>query len=486
MDSPDAITLSVRVRTIANAPSADAVFAALYANTVPVVWLDSSAGDDPLSRFSFIAAVADPLSSVIGYRSQRRELEIVGRTGRTAMRQSLFDFLKTALARERVVDTDLPFPFRGGLVGYLGYELKGECDGQYVHASELPDAYLLHVHRFLAFDHRTATCFAVAVGDAGDEDRWLDDTATAVRGARVPDVDGHASGPEDVRFVLDQPGEAYVARVAQALENIRAGDSYQVCLTNRIRAPFDGDPHALYRLLRRRNPAPFSAFIRAPEFAILQTSPERFLHIDAAGAVEARPVKGTIRRSPDPAEDLRLIDELRGSDKNRAEHLMIVDVLRNDLGRVARFGSVRVPELMSVETRATVHHIVSSVRAFLADGHDAIDCIRAAFPGGSMTGAPKIRTMEILDALETSARGVYSGALGYLSIDGTVDLSIVIRTAVVANGEISMGVGGGIVATSDPHEEFDEAMLKGAALMQAIRDYRASQTPQRHAAGATR
>lgn len=484
-DSPETVTLPVRFRTIADAPATEVVFAAIYAGNIPAVWLDSNAGDDPLSRFSFMADAADPLSSVIRYRSKARELDMIGYQHRSTVRQSLFDFLKTARTRERVVDTALPFPFRGGFIGYLGYELKGECDGQYVHASELPDAYFLHVHRFLAFDHHTGTCFAVAVGDTGGEERWLDATAAAVRAAQVQESHRDDSQPERVRFVLDQPREAYVERVELALEEIRAGDSYQVCLTNRIRAPFTGDARALYSLLRRRNPAPFSAFVQAGDFSILQTSPERFLSLDPDGEIEARPIKGTIRRSPDPGEDLRLADELSRSDKNRAEHLMIVDVLRNDLGRVAAFGSVRVPELMAIETRATVHHIVSSVRASLTEEHDAIDCIRAAFPGGSMTGAPKIRTMEIIDRLETSPRGVYSGALGYLSLDGAVDLSIVIRTAVVTNGSLAIGVGGGVVATSDPQDEFDEAILKGAALMRALREHEDRPAPHANVATAT-
>jgi para-aminobenzoate synthetase len=484
VDSPDTSALPVRFRTIPDPPAPDVVFAAIYADRVPVAWLDSNAPGDPLSRFSFMADVADPLSSAVRYRSQARELDVLGHGRHSTRRQSVFDFLKAERAREHAADADLPFSFRGGFLGYLGYELKGECDGQYVHASDLPDAFFLHVHRFLAFDHETATCFAVAVGNAGDEDQWLDDMAAAVRAARRRT---HASRPRasDVRFTLDHTREAYVDRVANALEEIRAGESYQVCLSNRIRTPFVGDTHELYGLMRRHNPAPFSAFMRTSDFSILQTSPERFLSIDAAGTVEARPIKGTIRRSPDPVDDRRLADALSRSDKNRAEHLMIVDVLRNDLGRVARFGSVRVPELMTIETRATVHHIVSSVRASLAEEYDAIDCIRAAFPGGSMTGAPKLRTMEIIDRLETSARGAYSGALGYLSIDGTVDLSIVIRTAVVANGSISIGVGGGVVATSDPQDEFDEAMLKGAALTQAVLEYERNDAPAPHVAVAT-
>ena len=475
VNSIDTATLPVRYRTIPDALEAEAVFAALYADKRPVVWLDSNAVGDPLSRFSFMADIADPLSYVVRYRSQARELEVVRASGCSVVRRSVFDFLKSALggARDeaRTLPLDLPFPFRGGFLGYFGYELKGECDGRYAHESALPDAYLLHVHRFLAFDHLTASCFAVAVGDVGDEERWLDETAAAVRAVRTREVEGPRTQMKAVRFTLDQTRDAYVQSVSQALEEIRNGESYQVCLTNRIRAPFDGDPFGVYRLLRRRNPAPFSAFLHTDEFSILGTSPERFLRIDPTGVVETRPIKGTTRRSPDPVDDVRLADELSRSDKNRAEHLMIVDVLRNDLGRVARFGSVRVAELMAIETHATVHHIVSSVRAELSESHDAIDCIRAAFPGGSMTGAPKLRTMKIIDRLETSPRGVYSGALGYLSLHGAVDLSIVIRTAVVAHGEISIGVGGGVVATSDPQDEFDEAMLKGAALMEAIHEY---------------
>lgn len=480
MDSLDTTTLPLRYRIVSDAPLPDAVFSALYADRLPVAWLDSNAVGDPRSRFSFMADVDDPLSYAVRYRSRAQEVEIIRRTDRSIVRQSLFDFLKTALARERVIAQEFPFPFHGGFLGYFGYELKGECDGRYVHASELPDAFLLYVHRFLAFDHQTGSCFVVTVGDTGDEEEWLDQTAAAVRAAPRARMDRPLAKTECVHFELDQTRDAYVHRVSQALQEISAGESYQVCLTNRIRTAFAGDPLALYRLLRRRNPSPFSAFLRTSDFSILETSPERFLSIDSSGVIETRPIKGTIRRSLNRVEDVRLADDLLKSDKNRAEHLMIVDVLRNDLGRVARFGSVRVPELMAIETRATLHHIVSSVRAELSESWDAIDCIRAAFPGGSMTGAPKLRTMEIIDGLETSARGVYSGALGYLSIDGAVDLSIVIRTAVVANGAISIGVGGGVVATSDPQDEFDEAMLKGSALMEAIREYQNRGTLHQH------
>ena len=476
--------LPVRFRKVEDAPSAETVFAAIYAARVPVVWLDSSAAGNPMSRFSFMADVADPLSYALRYRSQSRELELLRGSGREVIRQSVFEFIKAVLSWEHALASNLRFQFCGGFVGYFGYELKGECDGRYVHASDLPDAYFLNVHRFLAFDHQTGDCFAVAVGNAGDEDAWLDQTASAVRDARDEEVEAVQPQPpgEDARFELEQTRDAYVKTVSRALEKIRAGESYQVCLTNRIRSAFTGNPFDLYRILRRRNPAPFCAFLHTNEFSVLETSPERFLSIDPGGIVETRPVKGTIRRSLDPAEDLRLADELSRSDKNRSEHLMIVDVLRNDVGRVARFGSVRVPVLMAVESYATVHHIVSTVRAELAQSRDVVDCIQAAFPGGSMTGAPKVRTMEILDDLESSARGVYSGALGYLSLGGAVDLSIVIRTIVVSGGSASIGAGGGVVVTSDPQDEFNEAMLKATALMDAIREYHGDSRAVEHLA----
>ena len=228
--------------------------------------------------------------------------------------------------------------------------------------------------------------------------------------------------------------EHYLANIETCKRLLEAGESYEICLTNTLALPAPRDPFELYRVLRRVNPAPYGAYLRMREGAVLSSSPERFLRVTRDRTVEAKPIKGTARRGADAAADAAARDALARSPKDRAEHLMIVDLLRNDLGLVSQIGSVHVPKLMDVESYETVHQLVSTIRGRLRDDVDLVDCIRATFPGGSMTGAPKLRTMEIIDALEGAPRGVYSGALGYLALNGTADLSIVIRTLVATRG----------------------------------------------------
>ncbi len=239
-------------------------------------------------------------------------------------------------------------------------------------------------------------------------------------------------------------------------------------MTNKISAEVSPQPLPLYRTLRRVNPAPFSAYLRFGEVAVLSSSPERFLSVGRDRWLEAKPIKGTCARGSSPAEDVQLAEELRTGEKNRAENLMITDLLRNDLGVVCEVGTVHVPYLMHVESYETVHQLVSTVRGLLREDLEPPDCIRACFPGGSMTGAPKKRTMEIIDQLEGEARGVYSGAIGYLGLSGGCELSIVIRTIVIDASSTTIGVGGAIVMQSDPEEEYAETLLKGRAPMQAI------------------
>ncbi len=262
--------------------------------------------------------------------------------------------------------------------------------------------------------------------------------------------------------------EAYGRLVRRAKEHIEEGDVFEVCLTHRIEAPFAGDPWDLYQELRRVNPAPFAFYMALPEATLVSSSPERFLRLSGQGELESRPIKGTRPRGRTLAEDLELAKDLEESPKDRAENTMIVDLVRSDFGKVCGFGTIEVSELCVVERHATVHQLVSTIRGRLLPGRGAIDVISACFPGGSMTGAPKVEAMKIIDSLEPVSRGVYSGAAGYLDFTGAMDLAIVIRTAVVCGGVAHIGVGGAVVSDSDPDDEFQESMDKARALLLAL------------------
>jgi para-aminobenzoate synthetase component 1 len=270
----------------------------------------------------------------------------------------------------------------------------------------------------------------------------------------------------DHRVLLPRDNEAAVTRIR---DYIAAGDVYQVNLAQRFRTPFTGPALELYRRLRARSPAPFGAYLELGDVAVTSISPERFLRLDGATrTAEARPIKGTRPRGVTPVDDAALAAALTASEKDRAENVMIVDLLRNDLGKVCRPGSVRVLELCALESHPTVHHLVSTVTGVLADGADAFNLVGAAFPGGSVTGAPKIRAMEIIAELERAPRGVYCGAIGYVSVTGAMDLNIPIRTVVLQNGVASFHAGAGIVWDSDPSAEYDETLAKAGALIDAL------------------
>jgi para-aminobenzoate synthetase component 1 len=260
----------------------------------------------------------------------------------------------------------------------------------------------------------------------------------------------------------------YLTAVERVREYIRAGDIFQANLSQRFEAAFDEPAWSYYLRLRQRNPAPFAVFMEIPDSSILSASPERFLHVDVLGAVETRPIKGTRPRGVGPEHDAALGAALTESSKDRAENLMIVDLMRNDLSRVCLPGTVRVPELFTLERYATVHHLVSTVVGQLEPGLDALDLLRAAFPGGSITGAPKLRAMEIIAALEPSSRGVYCGSIGYWSVTGELDTNIAIRTALVQRGRVYFSAGGGIVADSDPEQEYLETLHKARGLIDAL------------------
>jgi para-aminobenzoate synthetase component 1 len=260
----------------------------------------------------------------------------------------------------------------------------------------------------------------------------------------------------------------YVEAVSRVREYILAGDIFQANLSQRFEAPLGEAPWSLYRRLRSRNAAPFAAFLDFPDVTVLSASPERFLSVDEQGHVETRPIKGTRPRGVGPEHDAALGQALSESAKDRAENLMIVDLMRNDLSRVCVPGSVRVQELFALERYATVHHLVSTVAGRLAPGRDALDLLRATFPGGSITGAPKLRAMEIITELEPSARGVYCGSIGYLSVTGALDTSIAIRTVVARGGRLYFSAGGGIIADSDPEQEYRETLDKARGIIDVL------------------
>lgn len=378
-----------------------------------------------------------------------------------ALREALRSFADV------VFDAAYPFPFRAGLVGYFGYELGQKLErlpGRERPSLGLPTlAFALH-EWVIAIDRQSGETWLSVV--AKDPERVRDELLARL--AAATPVDEHAllePGPIRAWHTRNE----YEAAVVAAKEHIFAGDVFEVCLTTAFDVALPrGASWPLFRALQRDNPAPFAAFLALPDADIVSSSPERFLSLDAHGHAETRPIKGTRPRGATPAEDARIRAELAASEKDRAENAMIVDLARNDLGRVCRFGSVVASELYAVESFATVHQLVSTVRGELLPDTDAFDLLRAAFPPGSMTGAPKIEAMTILEDLEPVERGPYAGALGWLDVGGAMDLSVVIRTAVFANGIARFAAGGAVVADSEPAAEYEEMLLKTHALRRAL------------------
>jgi para-aminobenzoate synthetase len=451
----------------------EAVFTALYAERDHAIWLDSATPGPIPARFSFVGAPDGPLGEVVRYDVETRTLAVDRAAGREVRKESVLDYLRTRLAHLQTDAPELPFDFTCGFAGYLGYELKADCGARPGHASPLPDAALVLCDRLIAFDHRERRVYLLALADpSGAEaaEGWLRATSERLRelACELPPLPPPSAPPGSLRFEPHDPPETYLANIAACRREILEGETYEVCLTTELRSKGSLDPLPAYRALRARNPAPFSALLRLGDLSVLSTSPERFLRVDRNRVVESRPMKGTAARVAEPFEDACRAAELRQDKKTRAENLMIADLVRNDLGRVSELGTVEVPGLMVVEPYATVHQMVTVVRGRLRDGADAIGCVRAAFPAGSMTGAPKLRTLEIIDRIEGRPRGVYSGALGFFSVNGTADLNVVIRTLVASPDGLTIGAGGAIVAGSNPEAELDEMLLKARPLLETV------------------
>ena len=465
--------LALHAECIDTTAEPEAVFMAAFAPSDSVFWLDSSLAETGRARFSFMGDASGPRALVLTYRTAPRELLVHRGDAGQVREESIFDYLRDHIPGRQPDGPNLPFDFAGGFVGYFGYELKRELDGARMHDADAPDATWILADRFLAFDHAEQQAWIVCLDEAvlGKENaRWMQAMRECIDSARTPARDTKADAASDLHSLQWRVDlSTYRDLILRCQHEILQGETYEVCLTNQLIGEGRIDPLEVYRALRKHNPAPYAAYLRAGGRAVLCASPELFLHISADRHVESKPIKGTAARGATPTEDLAIAEAMVGDEKTRAENLMIVDLLRNDLNRVCEIDSVHVPSLFAVETYATVHQLVSTIRGRLRPGLGAVDCVRAAFPGGSMTGAPKVRTMRILDEIEGAARGIYSGSIGYLSLNGAAQLNIVIRTLVAVNGRISIGAGGAIVAMSDPDAEVEEIVLKAQALWDVLR-----------------
>jgi para-aminobenzoate synthetase len=468
---PTAATRKAFWLEIPHAVDTEAMFCSLFADQPFAFWLDSNLAGSAVSRWSYMGDASGPHAATVEYNSIDRTIVIDDARGRRTENADIFEYLQREHPSRP--QSAPPCPFVGGHVGWLGYELRHDCGSPTTRRAATPDALLIRSDRFIAVNHLEAKTYVCVLDSPDEADRaqhWIHATLKKIESANNPPIDlPRAIDRGPLEFRMRDGKVRYLSKVAHCLDLIAQGETYQVCLTNELSCTATVEPLRVYRTMRRVNPAPFAAFLKWPGGGALSASPERFLAVDADGNIEAKPIKGTIRRDSHPLQDKRLVDMLRASRKNLAENGMIVDLLRHDLSRCCETGTVSVPSLFDVETYQTVHQLVSTVRGVLSPEYTLIDVLRSgAFPGGSMTGAPKHRTLEHIDQLEHRARGIYSGALGWLGDDGAADLSIVIRSIVLTGERLTIGVGGGIVAESTPDGEFEEMLLKAEASIKSI------------------
>ena len=435
------------------------------------IWLDSNRAGYGSGRFSFLCAPSGLLGRIATADVTQRTVTVRKPSGeKTVFHKDCLDWLSEELQNHQVEPPKAAFEFSLGWLGYLGYELKAQCGAELAHPSPYPDAALLFCDRGIVIDHQENKLHLLTLTDSGtekDANLWLDRIQQAIeKDTHLPEDTFpdtlHLTKPISLRHNMAE----YINRIKACQSFIRQGETYEVCLTNTVTGATDADAWTVYRMLRRHNPAPYSAFMQLDDISIISCSPERFMKISRDGRAETKPIKGTRPREVDAARDAQIINELASNEKERAENLMIVDLARHDLGWTAEIGSVSVPKLFNIESYQTVHQMVSTVTSRIRQDISPCQCIKHAFPGGSMTGAPKKRTMEIIDHLEGAARGIYSGALGYFSLCGAVDLNIVIRTLIMReNGEFSFGIGGAITVLSDPVAEYEETRDKAKAFL---------------------
>ena len=468
----DAQTRELVVRPLPFAVNCEEAYPLLSGGAEYSFWLDSAREESPMSVASYVGVVPAQLSP-LRVDSARAAAE--------SGREDPFAQLEAALAcaprvhPDAAAATGLPAGLRGGYVGYFGYEARAAMGMEHGHPvpgylpayeAPTPDSLWLPAVRYLVHEHARpgAAARSWLVGD----ESWCEAAEQLLSAAGKRASEGTPVNAPELAELLLFPApaaEAYMDAVRASQHEIYEGNSYEVCLTAqtvaRIPNPSPELFFELYRRQRAHNAAPYAAYLRCGDFSVLSSSPERFLRVDEQRNAQTKPIKGTIARGATPEEDTAAAAWLRTDEKTRAENLMIVDLLRNDLSTVSDPASVRVPVLMGVESYSTVHQLVSTVSSRLREGISAVTAARACFPGGSMTGAPKPSTMQIIEGLEGRARGVYSGALGFVSADGSANLSIVIRTLVAHDeGTVTLAAGGAIVADSDPTAEYEEMLTK--------------------------
>ncbi len=427
------------------------------------ILLDSTQAPSTDARYDI--AVADPILTLTTHGDLTTLQYRDGKATKSS--DDPFSLLQQALS-DYPKQTPTTLPFCGGAVGYFAYDLGRRLEdlpSTALDAENIPDMIVGIYDWALITDHRQQRCLLASYGlDPDTSNQWESLVKRLHTPKQIPAADFQVTQP--LQCNLDRM--QYQTAFDKIQHYIQEGDCYQVNLAKRFETEAEGDPWAAYLLLRQQNPAPFSAYCNFPGVTLLSASPERLLQVSDKH-IETKPIKGTRPRDlSDPIRDQALADELQASLKDRAENLMIVDLLRNDLGKVCQPGSIRVPDPFALESFATVHHLVSTITGTLADDHDALSLLRACFPGGSITGAPKLRAMEIIEELEPHRRGVYCGSVGYIGFDGNMDTNITIRTLVYSDNKLRFYAGGGIVADSDVDAEFQEIHDKAAALLAVI------------------
>ena len=450
------------LRLEAASPALEA-FSRLYAGD-RYAFLCESLGEAGRHRFSFFGG-----RPTLVHRSRPSQITIE-EVASGAIRSDARDLLESirGLLDESEAVPGIA-PFSSGVVGYLGYDVVRRFErlpSSPPDPEGLPDSFLLVPSEIVVVDHQAATTNILVHGSMGGVSRLAEIRGQLER--KGAEKRRERCGRETVWLSARTSRPAFEAGVERILEHIRAGDIFQGVLSQRFEAPFDGDPLDLYRALRETNPAPYMYFLKlGPDHAVLGSSPEVLVSLDEGRAL-TRPLAGTRPRGASPEEDARQATDLLADEKERAEHVMLVDLARNDLGRVCEYGSVQVTRQFEIERHARVMHIVSEVEGRLRKDLDALDLLRATFPAGTVTGAPKIRAMEIIDSLEPVRRGLYGGAIGYIDPAGRMDLCLAIRTLVVHQGRVLLQAGAGVVADSDPGREYEETRHKAAALVQAL------------------